>query len=263
MSVPRDPISGAGDTLTAQSYQVYFRSGLYDRRYPTPNRTMLRRILARVSPQTAVLDFGCGTGRYLLRLQGRVARAAGYDVSPEAIGLVRARADAQGWTDLAVLGPQASDLSAYIARAGRVDLVLCLFGVLGHIADPEARAGALAQMRETLVPGAGRLMVSVPNKARRFRAEQRHGGLAGQRDLVQYTRHANGADVVLNYQLYDVERLRSELGAAGFTVLRMGCESVLSETLLTRWTLARWIDQCLVPICPTRWGYGIYAEASC
>ena len=77
------------DATTQASYQLYFSSGLYDVRYPSPNRIMWQRIEQLVNAGSSVLDFGCGSGRYLMRLQGRVARAAGFDVSPAALDTIR------------------------------------------------------------------------------------------------------------------------------------------------------------------------------
>lgn len=248
--------------MIVRSYQKYYGSGQYDRRYPAPNPTIWRRLQALVDPQTSVLDFGCGSGRYLLPLQARVARAAGYDVSDAAIELLRAQAAARGWNDLSVLGPGLETLDDYVVRHGPVDLVLCLFGVLAHITDPKARAEALARMRAVLKPGRGRLLLSVPNIARRFVREQRQTPGAGD-GHVNYTRRINGASVPLGYQLFDVARLKRELAEAGFTLRQLGCESVLPESVILNRPMLGRIDGVLTPICPLRWCYGFYAEASC
>ncbi|MEM9578145.1 MAG: class I SAM-dependent methyltransferase [Pseudomonadota bacterium] len=255
------PETGApAEVSQGDAYQLYFRSGFYDRRYPSPNRSMWRRIERKLSPEKSVLDFGCGSGRYLLRLRGLVRRAIGFDVSPAALETLRQRADAQGWGALVILGPDPAALDAHVKEEGPVDLVLCLFGVVGHITDPDTRAEALVRMRKALKPGSGRLLISVPNRARRFRAEQAEAGGA----LVRYERHTEeGARVVLDYQLFDPPMLVRELSQAGFTLRRMSCESVLPETWLLHNAALRWLDGLLTPWCPTRWGYGIYAEASC
>jgi SAM-dependent methyltransferase len=255
------PDTGAPDAQTRAAYQRYFTSGTYDRRYPTPNRTMWRRIMAHLGPESAVLDYGCGSGRYLLKLRGKVARAIGFDVSPAALSMVRAHVGARGWDALSVIGPEAADLEAHLAEQGPVDVVLCLFGVVGHITDAGERCAALARMARALRPG-GRLLISVPNRTRRFRAEQVAGQGAGQGDLVRYTRQIEGEAVPLSYQLFDAARLERELRAAGFSLRVVGCESVLPEDWLLRYGLARWIDGLLTPLCPVRWGYGIYAEAT-
>lgn len=219
---------------------------------------MWQRIVGYLSPEASVLDYGCGSGRYLLKLRGLVARAVGFDVSVAALSMVRAHPGAQGWAELSLLGPDVAALEAHLAQSGPVDLVLCLFGVVGHITDPAERHAALARMARAVKPKSGRLLISVPNRARRFRAEQR----PGQGDLVQYTRQIEGEAVPLSYQLFDAARLEKELTAAGFQVRAIGCESVLPEAWLLRHGWVRRLDGWLTPMCPVRWGYGIYAEAS-
>jgi len=244
----------------AQSYQLYFTSGVYDRRYPGPNRTTCRCILVHLPPNAHVIDYGCGSGRYLLCLQGHVARAAGYDISPAAMALVRRRADEIGWHDLAVVGPDAASLDRYGAQAGPADMVMCLFGVLGHIADPGARMRALRQMRRLLTPETGRLVLSVPNRRRRFGREQRAAG-PGAAGLVLYRRSLGAAGVTLPYQLFDPERLRRELAEAGFTIQEMRAESVFPESWLLNSAAVRWLDGWLTRFCPAAFGYGILAVA--
>lgn len=253
----RDP----GRLNITASYHAYFSSGHYDRRYPSPNKTTWRRICELVTPATHLVDFGCGSGRYLLRLQGRVARAAGFDISPAAIELLKERALRNGWDDLNILGPAPDALERYTDSCGQADVVLCLFGVLGHIEDANARHQALCQMHRALKPEAGRLLISVPNMARRFYAEQRRAGPDAQ-GAIKYERRMDGAHVVLPYQLFDPGRLCCELAAAGFELRRLSAESVLPESWLLTNGLARWIDSLLTPLCPARWGYGIIAEAA-
>ncbi|MEP1613553.1 MAG: class I SAM-dependent methyltransferase [Roseobacter sp.] len=251
--------SDGNDAITQASYQLYFDSGLYDKRYPSPNQTMWRWIETFVSPSKAVLDFGCGSGRYLLRLRGRVARAIGFDVSHAALKAMHERG--RDWSELSVIGPDADLLDAHIQSQGSVDLVLCLFGVLGHITERDARAEALLRMRRALKPSTGRLLISVPNQARRFRSEQAQNG--GDNKVCYQRQTDDGGVVVLNYQLFDPEMLISELAQAGFNLHRIGCESILPESWLLHNPVLRWFDGLIAPLCPARWGYGIYAVASC
>lgn len=245
-------------SLIRRAYATYYRTGHYSERYPGPNPTIWRKIIRHTDRHTHLIDYGCGTGRYLLALQSFVGPAAGFDISAEALRQLRTRAKAQGWHDLAVLGPAPKALDQYLATKGPSDLVLCLFGVIAHIIDPAARQQALKQMRRAVKPGSGRLLISVPNIARRFRAEQ-----SGARDgIVSYNREIAGNTVVFAYQLYDASRLRRELEEAGFTIEALRPESVFPENWLLTKPWARWLDALLTPFCPTRWGYGLFAEAS-
>ncbi|MEM7490267.1 MAG: class I SAM-dependent methyltransferase [Pseudomonadota bacterium] len=256
---PRTPGSGQGQAAIRRAYATYFESGHYTRRYPGPNPTVWRRVLRRIGPEARVIDYGCGSGRYLLGLQGRVAAAAGFDVSEAALTLLRASALAQGWDDLDILGPDVATLDAHVAREGPADLVLCLFGVIGHIADPAERAATLLRLRRAVRPDSGRLLISVPNAARRFRAEQRDAGDGP----IRYVREMGDMQVALTYRLFTPAQLREELTEAGFRVERMDAESVVPESWLLRRPAARWLDAALTPLCPAGWGYGILAEASC
>lgn len=247
------------DAQTRSAYQRYFNSGYYDQRYPTPNRSMWRRIKKLLKSRSRVLDYGCGSGRYLFALRGFVDRAIGFDISPAALALVRERASRIKWDELSVVGPSTKELEDYISNNGQVDLILCLFGVLGHITDPAERASSLQRMHRALDPNTGRLLISVPNIARRFRKEQRDGVENG---LVSYSREINGAPMHLNYQLFDPERFLRELETAGFQVHCIKAESVFPESYLLHSVTARWLDSFLTPICPKSWGYGLVAEAS-
>ncbi|MCY4333156.1 MAG: methyltransferase domain-containing protein, partial [Litoreibacter sp.] len=234
-------------------------SGTYEKRYPRPNLTVWRRILAHVAPSSHLIDYGCGTGRYLLPLQPHIGRGAGFDISTEALETLKSRALVQGWQALEILGPDASDFDTYVARSGPADVVLCLFGVLGHITSRAARIAALTQIKTALKQGKGRLLISVPNAARRFRAEQREG-VDG---LIQYDRAIDGGDPIkLEYQLYTPDLLKNELSAAGFTVVYFGSESALPESLLLKYAFIRHFDAWLTRIIPSKWAYGLYAEAA-
>lgn len=246
--------------LTTRSYKLYFRSGHYDLRYPNPNITTWQRILDLLPQNGHVIDYGCGNGRYLLRLQGRAGVAAGFDISTAALEMLAERAVEMGWKDLRVLGPDPDALLAHVRTRGSADLVLCLFGVLAHIEARPDRIAALRQMRHLLKKDTGRLLISVPNKARRFRREQRQAG-PGAKGLIRYTRRMQGADVTLPYQLYDTARLREELAEAGFWVSSIRAESVLPESLLTTHAPLRWLDSKLTRFCPAALGYGLIAAA--
>src|SRR5580704_15837906 len=84
----------AGGFDLRRSYDRYYETGLYDRRYPVPNRRILELILSELGPAGGrVLDFGCGSGRYALPLAALPGiEVFGYDVSAAAIQELRRRA---------------------------------------------------------------------------------------------------------------------------------------------------------------------------
>lgn len=239
------------------AYEIYFGSGSYDRRYPAPNPRVLAHARRLLSPSAHLIDFGCGSGRYLLALKDGVRLAAGYDPSPTALELLRARARDRGGAEVHPLGPEAAAFEAHVARHGRADLVLCLFGVLGHILPRGARIEVLARMRAALLPG-GRLLLSVPNRRRRFAREQRTAPDGG---AIHYRRRIEGGEICLPYQLYDPDSLAAELAEAGFGLALLEAESVLPEAWLLSGPLPGLLDAALTAPCPARWGYGLLAEA--
>src|SRR5262249_39259654 len=124
-----------------------------------------------------VLDFGCGGGRYALPLAARPGvEVFAYDTSPAAI-----RELERNYTEVtaAAAVPRRPDMlcGSFAALQRRLiterpfDLVVLLFGVLGHIQHRAQRVATLRGVAERLAPG-GRLIVTVPNRARRFFAEQ-------------------------------------------------------------------------------------------
>ena len=93
MHAPDLSEEGSSPAANAVPYESYFASGHYDRRYPRPNPNVLRLILRGLPPAAHVIDYGCGSGRYLFALRGRVAVAAGYDICTAALARLREKAD--------------------------------------------------------------------------------------------------------------------------------------------------------------------------
>jgi SAM-dependent methyltransferase len=118
------------------------------------------------APGLSVLDAGCGTGGFLRWLVGEsdCARAAGFDLSEEAVELARLRV------------PQAelhvASVSAIPFEDAGFDLV-ALNDVLQHVPEDDVRA-SLAELRRVLRPG-GTLLVRTggARRARRERADWR------------------------------------------------------------------------------------------
>jgi SAM-dependent methyltransferase len=152
-----------------------------------------------------LLDAGCGTGFNLVAL-GRLGRAAGIDLAPEALAFCRQRGVSAG----------RGSLLALPVLDASVDVVTS-FDVLYHAWVTDDRA-AVAEMARVLVPG-GLLLVRVPALK----------VLWGAHDTEVQSRHR-----------YTRGELRSLLEGCGLTVLRATySNSILFPLLLARRTLDR------------------------
>jgi len=99
-----------------------------------------------VLPGAAVLDAGCGTGRYSLELARRGYAVTGIDVSPELVDVANAsRAQRPGALSFTV-----GDLRAN--RPERYDAILCR-GVLNDLVDDHDREAAFEGLAGCLQPG--------------------------------------------------------------------------------------------------------------
>lgn len=239
-------------------YEHYFDSGTYDRRYPLPNLRVMALLEGLLRPDGVVLDYGCGSGRYLMPLGEQVRLAIGFDICSAALATVKSRVSVRTTHRYVIAGPGPDDLADAVGRHGPVDLALCLFGVLAHIDTPGKRQQTLQTLRTALRRDNGRLMVSVPNRLRRFRDEQRQ--YAGQ-DQITYVRQTPSGPLELTYRLYDAGELKAELESAGFVVDCVLPESLLPESAISRFPWLGRIDRLLSRLVPARFGYGLLAIA--
>ena len=195
---------------------------------------LLEPALGEAPGSRRLLDAGCGTGFNLLAL-GRLGRAMGVDLAPEAIAYCRVRG---------VRAVRASLLALPIPDAS-FDVVTS-FDVIYHAWVTDDRA-AVAEMARVLRPG-GVLLVRVPA----LRA------LLGAHDVEVQSRHR-----------YTRRELRTLLEACGLRVERATyCNSLLFPLLLARRTLDRLLgregsDVGFLPA-PLEWAFvrALLAEAA-
>ncbi|HEY8587620.1 MAG TPA: methyltransferase domain-containing protein [Rhodanobacter sp.] len=135
---------------------------LWARTYPAEARNPVmraeERAMLKLMPGElqgkAVLDAGCGSGRYMLHaLRRGAARVTGVDLSPPM--LQRARAELTGFDPGAHFELAQGNLEALPVPDGWADLTICGL-VIGHL---ERLAPSLAELRRATRPG-GTLLCS-------------------------------------------------------------------------------------------------------
>ncbi len=247
------------------SYGQYISSGLYDRRYPRPNRRTLRKMQRCLSAGGRFLDVGAGTGRYtlpLLQMDG--TRCVAHDICPVARETLAERLrDFVSDERLVIRGDDPDDLAAELPQA--FDLALLAFGVLAHVARRTERLRLLRAIR-AMLNADGTLILSVPNAKRRFRAEQRDAeplvreGKLEPGDVLYKRRQADG-EIRLFYHLYTLDEVCRDLSEAGFRVASVGAESLLSERKVVSSRPIGWLDALACLLAPTALGYDLLAVA--
>ena len=181
----------------------------------------------QILPGAAVLDAGCGTGRYSRELARRGYIVHGVDLSPELIEVAKGTAgDRTGGVSFAV-----ADILA--APAARYDAILCR-GVLNDIIDDDRRDAVFGAFARALRPHGALILdvrewgASAERKTReplfRKRVSTDHGeltftsitGLDAQRRLLLISeRHelvGRGDERVIDYQFVMRCWERKELG---------------------------------------------------
>jgi SAM-dependent methyltransferase len=257
---------------TAESYDHYYGSGLYDARYPRPNPPTYRSALRLARASSRILDFGAGSGRYTMPLlQATNAFICAYDISADACRTLESQAAAAGAGRHRLL--VTADLEAARA-AGPYDLAVALFGVLSHIEGKQNRISTLSSIRSALSRD-GLLLLTVPHALRRFPfhvSSDHRGSQSGASSAraqarryfpaarpVIYRHHVENEPRPFPYYLYSRRELTAELSAAGFTLQTLESDSILPERRLVRRPALAPLDDLLRRLLPTWAGYGLRA----
>jgi SAM-dependent methyltransferase len=192
-----------------------------------------------VLPGAAILDAGCGTGKYSIELARRGYVVHGVDLSPDLIDVARRSSGAQP-------GPATFAVEDILALpAGRYNAILCR-GVLNDIIDEDGRDAAFAafaralRSKGVLILDVREWEASAERKAReplfRKRVSTARGELAftsvtaldrESRQLLISERHVlveHGSERVSDYQFVMRCWERDELGA---TLAKHGFENVM------------------------------------
>lgn len=242
------------------SYDAYFSSGEYLRRYPRPRRHALAQVLRELDRlrSPVVLDFGAGSGRYTLALLRRGYGVIAVERCASARAQLRGLAEREGLSERLSCVP---DLAGTDIDRTRPLLTICLFGVISYMTSDE-RSRLLDDLRAA-TDETSHLIVSVPNSRVRFRREQRREGPAsGSERRIRYTRRVKGTSHAFAYTLFDHATIQSELQANGWHIHRLIAEGVLPERLVARSRIGAIIDQGAAVLVPAAWGFGLLAVAS-
>lgn len=253
----QSPLSEKQDI--GQSYDQYYASGLYEKRYPVANQNVLNFILhileqeeIRLQDQDGkpvFLDFGCGNGRYLLPLlRNSQWSALAFDISCQAISQLEYSLNQQ----------QVSlrcDILQEWPQSRKFNVALLLYGVLGHIKTRQERIQLLSSIRKQLL---STLIISVPNSQRRFLWERLFN--KAQTD-IEYQRQYKNQLMHFHYHLYSLQDLKLELEQSGLQIKSIHAESMLPEKWITNSTFWKTVDRVLSKILPLHWAYGFLVSA--
>ena len=250
-----------------ESYDAYFGSGLYQARYPHPNRRTLRLVRRHLGTGGRLVDFGAGEGRYALPLAASDGvEVLAVDVSPVARERLARDAGRLGLAGSIEISDGAD--AAYRGRAlgsQSFDVALLAFGVLGHVAGRDERRRILGELRSCLKAD-GRLVMGLPNAARRFRREQREAApLVAEGTLepgdILYSRRTEAGAIGLFYHLFTRPEIVEDLAATGFAPERITGESMFPERFATSTRLAALLDDALSALLPAGAAYGYLVVA--
>ena len=238
------------------SYRNYFKAGLYRKRYPLANSNTFAFIASYLSNNKIALDIGCGDGRYSVPMSKLVHRINCLDISEEAVTYLRNRIQSERLTntDVVICDPPVTLYQNFEPKT--IDVVTLIFGVLSHVVNDCDRKSLLAEIHSVLSYD-GIVVLSVPNKHRRFLKEQREQGSSS----IIYNRNFNAITLQMQYKLFDIKEITRELHDSDFSVLTVKSESILPESLVVK---HRWIgklDRILCHIVPRRWAYGLLISA--
>jgi 2-polyprenyl-3-methyl-5-hydroxy-6-metoxy-1,4-benzoquinol methylase len=250
-----------------KNYNRYYSTGIYKSRYPSINQQTLSVIhqtfehfcIEKPAPKKPlqVLDYGCGEGRYLCHLLPSYPQAhfTAYDISSEPLQALSKSLDDYGERSRVdiLYGEKALAKYSEDQDKQKFSIALLLFGVLSHIPSASQRLQILSYLRDSIDPTNGRLIISVPNKARRFKKIQR----ALNSHEITYSRTIEQQTIGFYYYLYDAESIQKEIQAAGLDIINVKAESVLPESWVTNYRLLGWIDRQVCRWIPAKWGYGI------
>ncbi len=243
-----------------QAYDQYYSTGLYDRRYPGPNRRAMAILQRCLLAGSTVIDIGAGNGRYALPLAAMGYRVVAVEPSGAGRARMAERVAEGGFHGAVTVHADLAELAPSVLAGCQAAMLL--FGVLGHLTYSE-RSRLLGALSQSMTPGA-RLLGSVPNRYRRFRRDQREAAVddGGAPPRVRYQRSWGPDALTLELSLFSPDETRAELSRAGWRCDSLSVESILPEAVITSRRVFAHLDAAMSSVAPARIGYGIFFEAT-
>ena len=250
-------------------YNKYYSTGTYNKRYPNPNINFFKKVLPHINKSRSLLDFGCGEGRHLFSiLEFTSANVVAYDISTSAIDNAKNKLKSYKHRERVIkITSSFEEINAFAP----FDTIICMFGVISHIAGVAERNKIFHTFRHKLLKKDGKLIVSVPNSYRRFICEQlkyfyqrKNGNIlspASEPSDIMYTRKIEGQSTPLFYHLYTPYTLKQELTNCGFTINLVAPESFFPESFVVNNKILAYLDFLFTSFLPASFGYGILAVA--
>ena len=133
-------------TTIAQSYDDYYRIGLYTSRYPKANIRVLNTLFQHaqfLAQDSLALDYGCGNGRYSYPILKQTnLHLYGFDISE--IAVQQAKQATQPFSERVDWFSDQNQLHQHVEdRDEKFQLGMLLFGVMSHIREQKDRANLL------------------------------------------------------------------------------------------------------------------------
>jgi malonyl-CoA O-methyltransferase len=171
--------------MPAEAYALWASS--YPAHAHNPVMQAEERAMLGLMPDTlhgeAVLDVGCGSGRYMLHaLRRGAARVIGVDLSPQM--LARADAELASWRTGADIELVQGSLAALPVPDARANLTICAL-VVGHLDHLQA---SLAELHRVTRPG-GTLLCSDVHPIGHALGWRRDFKAGGEHYAVRHTQH--------------------------------------------------------------------------
>ncbi len=115
-----------------------------------------------ITPDSCVIDVGCGTGNYSMPLAPKCREILATDLMDNLLDVLRKKIETEGLSNISCLCANALDLPELVDK--KYDLILCM-GPLYHLNDTEIRRQCYANLKKIATPNATFIFTYLTTKA--------------------------------------------------------------------------------------------------